>query len=414
MFIRKLIKVLIPLAIVAAGLVAANHLYATKPTAKRMRPPKLSPLVEVMEAQIGSHQVVIEAMGTVTASRTISLKPQVSGRVVEMAPGFVPGGLLQADEVILKLDPTDYELAVKKQKSEVSRALADMQLEQGRQAVAQNELRLMNSISGKKVKDTALALRQPQLAQAQANVAVAKAALEQAELDLKRTVVRAPFNCLVSSRAVNLGSQVSVQETLATLVGADFFWIETAVPVDRLRWLDIPMKNDDQGNPARIESQTGARRQGRVVRLLGDVNDQSRMARIMIEIPDPLGLKSGEDGPPLLLGSYVSVRIDGSRIDGVVRLPRPVLRDGDVVWLLVDGRLAMRPVEVVWRDRDSVYIGGGLEVGERVIASEISAPVEGMELRADGEEPQGENPQGEKPGGEGGGKRGRPKGPGAS
>ena len=381
MWLKRALKVLIPFLVIAVGLASGGYLYATKPKARRVRPQSQAPLVEVIKAQIGSHVIVVEAMGTVIPSRKITFKSQVSGLVNEVAGEFVPGGLFKAGDLMLKLDPQDYQLAVKKQNNQVSQALADWQLEKGRQAVAQNELKLMQSISGKVVKDKFLALREPQMAQSSAALNSARLALKQAELDLKRTEIRAPFNCLVIERAVDLGSQVTLQDNLATLVGTDSYWIEASVPVDRLPWIDIPLRNGDVGSPVRVQNRVGTERAGRVIRLLGALNDDSRMARLLIQVDDPLGLKSGTPETPLLLGSYATVFIRAKTVENVIRLPRAALRDGGRLWVLEKGTLDVRPVRTVWRGKEFVYVNQGLDPGALIVVSELSAPVQGMTLR---------------------------------
>lgn len=384
MWIKKLLRALIPLVIIAAGLAVAGHFLATKPKARRARPVRQTPLVEIMEARTESSRIVINAMGTVKPSRIITLESRVSGQVKEISDDFVPGGLFNKDDLILKIDPEDFELDVRKQKSQVSKAYANIQLEKGRKEVAENEVRLMKSISKNKIQDTSLALRKPQMAQARAELNSAKVALEQAELDLKRTEIKAPFNCLVTERSVDSGSQVSAQEKLAELVGTDSFWIEASIHVDELHWIDIPVKNGDNGSPVTIKTPGGIERQGEVIRLLGDMNTQSRMARILISVEDPLNLKTGRNSSRLLLGSYLSVSMQGRQVDNIIRLPRSAFRDGEQVWLLKQGKLFMQPVGTVWRSEDYVFVDQGIKPGDKIVSTDLAAPVNGMELRLKG------------------------------
>ncbi len=256
-----------------------------------------------------------------------------------------------------------------------------MAMESGQQEVAREELRIIRELSPDVVDaDTDLVLRKPHLAQVEADLDSARADLERARLDLSRTVLRAPFDCLVTQRNVNLGSYVNSQEVLGTLVGVKEYWIEAAVPLDRLKLLDL---NQPGGAPARVLSQTGEGRwSGRALRLTGALTEQTRMARVLVTVQDPLGLDSNATSDPLVLGDYVAAVIQGRKLADVFALPRSALRPGDVVWTAEDGRLAMKPVRTAWKDDARIYVAEGLAPGDMVIVSDIPAPVPGMAVEA--------------------------------
>jgi len=181
-----------------------------------------------------------------------------------------------------------------------------------------------------------LLLRRPQLEMAKAAVSAAEAALEKAQLDLERTVVLSPFNAMVQSKNVDLGSQVSTGTMLASLVGTDEYWVEVSVPVDELKWIDIPGYNAKSGSPVRVyyESAWGKDmfRTGTVERLMTDLEPQGRMARLLITVKDPLQLQSNpEKRHPLILGSYVRVEINGVEVPGIAKIPRAAIREGKQV-----------------------------------------------------------------------------------
>jgi hypothetical protein len=171
------------------------------------------------------------------------------------------------------------------------------------------------------------------------------------------------------------------------------FWVRVSVPVDRLPWISLPDERGEGGAPARIAQRVAEGvevvREGRVVKLLGDLEPTGKMARLLVEIRDPLGLESeGSDTElPLLLGAFVNVDIQGPALTDVISLPRPALRDNDQVWLKREGKLAIREVDVVWTTEDKVYVRGDLTTESAVVVSRIDAPVEGMPLRLNGETP---------------------------
>jgi hypothetical protein len=127
-----------------------------------------------------------------------------------------------------------------------------------------------------------------------------------------------------------------------------------------------------------------------VIRLLGDLEPDGRMARVLVAVPDPLDLgRPADDRMPLLIGDYVRVEIHGRRIDGVYRIPRSALRDNTRVWVATDqDRLSIRTVAVAWRDAETVLVQRGVAPGERLIISDLPAPVAGMALRIKGESPE--------------------------
>jgi len=173
---------------------------------------------------------------------------------------------------------------------------------------------------------------------------------------------------------------------LAELVGTDVYWVQAAVPVDRLKWIEFPGGTGGQGLPALVKYAGEYERSGVVVNLLGDLDPDGRLARVLVEVDDPLDLAyEGPARPPLLLGDYVKVEIQGRPLTNVIRIPRTALREGEQVWVVgEDGRLEVRAVDIVWRDLDSVLLREGLADGDRLIVSDLPTAVSGMQVRVEG------------------------------
>lgn len=377
-------RVILPLAIIAAGAATAWHFKANKPVVQRRPPAQQKTLVETVLARPSSARAMVSGMGTVVPARETVLRPRVSGNVVAMSQDFTPGGIVKNGDELMRIDPDDYRIALEKRLSELQKAKADLALEQGRQEIARREIELLRQASPGDVSGTELALRKPQLDQALADVALAEADLAQARLDLDRTVIHAPFNALVLERNVNLGSKVDASDALATLVGTDAYWIEVTVPLDSLKFLDMTL----QGAPAAVHSQLGGESwAGRVLRMTGTLDEDSRMAALLVAVDDPL--TSGT--VPLVLNDYVKVDIQGRELDNVYELPRSALRRGETVWVANGHALDIRNVAIVWRDGERVYVQTGLAPGERVVLSDIPAPVQGMPLELTGAEAAGDN-----------------------
>ncbi len=275
----------------------------------------------------------------------------------------------------------------------MAQAQSSLRLEQGQQAIAQREFELLNEpLAGD---ESDLVLRKPQLDSVRAQLALAQAALDKARLDLQRTRVRAPFNAIVQKRMVDLGARVTTANTLVTLAGTDRCWVEVTVPVHQLKWISVTGGKGNSGASVRIHNPAawgpGFSREGKVIRLAGDLEDEGRMARLLVAVDDPFALAAENKGQPvLLMDSYVRVEIEGQQLDQVAAISRRHVRDGDQVWIMGEsGALEIREVGIAFRGRDQVLVTDGIRSGERLVVSDLAAPVAGMPLRV-GNEPHAE------------------------
>ncbi len=383
---KLFLRILIPIVIIAAGFGLMRVLLAAKPEAEKVARPTPGAMVEVVAAEVSRQPVSVRASGTVIAAQQISLVSEVGGRVVSVSRELIPGGTVKKGEMLLRIDPRDYQLALEQQAAQVDRVHTELRLEQSRKKVAEREWELLGESDAPA--DGSLALRDPQLKTAEAALKAAQSGVKQAELAVSKTVLRAPFNALVQQKQVDVGQLVGPQVSLATLVGTDAFWVQVSIPVDRLSWIDVPGVGASPGEGAEVVVQQRLgreliERRGRVKRLLGELDPVGRMARLLVEIRDPLGLAAAEErGLPLLLGAYVDVVIEGHDTAEVVRLPRLALREGNKVYVLgAKQTLEVRSVEVVWREADDVLVRNGIGQGDKVIVSPLPVAVEGMKLR---------------------------------
>ena len=372
------------MVVIGAGAIGGMMLLGSGPQA-RMAPPTAQPrLVETASFTPATSIPVFEAMGTVIAAHESTLYPMVSGPIVAVSEELMPGGQFKAGEEMLRIDDADYQLSLRKQQAAVAEAQAALQEELGQQAVAKREYELLDRKL--EAADKALVLRQPQLASARATLESATADRDQADLDLARTRVTAPFDGMVLSRNVDLGTRVTTSTTLLTLINVDTFWVEVSVPVADLAQIAIPGEDGDTGAQVELQ-QTGwdaaQKRHGRVLRLIPELDSASRTARLLIGVDDPLALRDENAGlPPIMVNDYLRVRIAGESIPEVVTLPRKLLRDGDTVWVMsADNPLEIRPVEVIHKAGEHVLIKTGIDRDDRIITVDLSTPVAGTPLR---------------------------------
>jgi RND family efflux transporter MFP subunit len=217
-------------------------------------------------------------------------------------------------------------------------------------------------------------------------VKAARASAKQAELNLDRTRIDAPFHAKILQRYVNAGSQVSPQTQLAHLVDVDQFWVEATVPLRVLPRLEFQENPDEAGVEVTIRdaSGSGVVRTGSLDQLIGSLDDQTRMARILVRVEDPLQLNSGDHSARLLLGSFVRLEVPVREFSNVVRLNRDHVHPGETVWVMSDeDALEIREVEVAFRDRTHAYIRSGVDEGERVVTSQLATVSEGAALRVE-------------------------------
>jgi len=410
---RILFKGIIPLLILCAALCVAKRLKDTAPTVSKKSGDRRVILVTTRKAVVAEYPLILDAMGTVLPARRVELRPQVGGHVAWVHDHLIPGGHFYQGEILLKLDKTDFEQALSQRDSEVQMAQAALEeaghrltlarsklkLEMGNQAVALREMKLLEDEVGEEHLD--LVLRRPQLESSMAEVQGAEATvqasraslasalsrLRDAELDLERTEIRAPFPMVVEQRLVDRGDTMTLGSPLVRLIGSDEFWVKLSLLQRDVKWVTLPGDDGRPGSEVRVYSESAwgpdVFRSGSVLRLLPSVDSDGRMAHLLVSISDPLGISEENHGsPPLLLDSYIRAEIVGSTLPSKVVVPREMVRNGNQVWIMnEEDLLEIRTVPVLYRGRHEIVIDGGVLEGERIVETDLSAPVDGMPLR---------------------------------
>lgn len=384
----KLVKfshVLWPVLIVLLALTIGFWMMKTKPEAQQRLHTKNTIFVETQKVVFAPQKITIEAMGTVSAARKISISTQVGGEITSTSPNFQPGGLFKTGEKILAIDSADYQLVLRQRQADVENAQSALAMESGNQLVSQKELELL----GEDVSDQerALMLRQPQLNQLKSSLQSAKAKYAQAQLDLARTKVKAPFDGIIASLSTNIGARVTTGTAVAEFIGTEEFWVEVSVPVSDLQWISIPHNAKAIGSRVHIYNDAswgkGASREGTVVRLAPSLETNGRMAQLIVKVTDPLAVTPANvNNPRLLVNSYVRAEIEAHISDSAVAIPREYIRNGNQLWILdPTSKLEIRSIETLFKNRNTVLIDQGLKTDETYITSTIAAPVEGMVLQ---------------------------------
>ncbi|MFO7831956.1 MAG: efflux RND transporter periplasmic adaptor subunit [Desulfuromonadaceae bacterium] len=394
------LRILVIALILLLGAGVALYLKKSAPVAGKAQPKKQARLVDVESFETQTRRLPVPAHGQVIAARHLSLSPEVSGRIVELNPAFETGARLRAGALVCRIDPRDYAIDVALKEAALQKAQAALEIEQGQQRIARTEWEMYQqgengegTVGASSVVPSSpdLVLRKPELQQAQAEVENARAALEQARLNLERTEIRIPFDALVVDESIEEGSYVSAQGEIATMAGTDRFWITATVSVADLQWVDMDGDQDHPDARVRVHLPNSSHtREGQIVRLLGNLSDEGRMAQILVEVTDPLDLDEPPHARnPLLLGAYLQLDLPGKEIKGVTALPRAAVHNGNQVWIATpEGTLDVREIEPLRRTRDKIYIQDGLDPEEKVITSTLAYAVEGMAVKENAPIPQ--------------------------
>ena len=365
------------IALIAVGIGGYSYFMNNKPTVKKKKTVQKTTTVDVMRLSKEDITMEITGTGTVVPARSITLKAKISGTVDWISPQFAEGGIIRKGEEVLRIDPTDYKLALKKSLSTLENAKAALMIEQGQQRVAEEGARLLAQEKNSKRYSTELALRKPQLMQAKATVATAQADVEQDKLNISRCVIRAPFDVMVQSTSVTLGSQITSSTELASLVGTEEYWVETAVPLDSLEHIGFSRKNI----VAKIVRQGGSSAwQGKVVRLKGSLTESTRLARVIVSVSDPQKLNEKTFSMPLMLGDYVNVTITGNTLNATYKIPRSAVHNEKELWVYDEGKLTVIPIIPLWKTADYVYADNSLGEHHAVITSHLSNAYAGMSV----------------------------------
>lgn len=449
--LREIVGWVAPLGILAAGITAFWMLGSQPPPARRESDPRAAVAVETVPVQRESSRLDIVADGVVVPLREVSLAAEVAGRIVEKSEVCRAGRFVAKGDVLLRIDPRDYELEVERLEREqrqaglaieevaeeiaqnaASEALAERQVEIARREVARldglkagrivtesehdravrDELTAAARLSDLQGQSRVLAKRRHRLEEA---LSLSATLLERARLDLERTTIRSPVAGMVVDDRVELDSFVSKASALVTIEDTAAAEVRTSLQMEDVariwggrRNADAPVERGLPDAPATVVYRLGEKRyawQGTLSRQEGrGLDDRTRTLPCRVLVPDPGDVRALDRYgaalprvPPeaprtLMRGMFVEVRVHVEATGELVSLPEAARRPGGEVWLVRDGRLVVaqpRPLEV----RDGRIIvdaaASGLEPGDRVVVTQLSLPREGMAVveRSGGREP---------------------------
>lgn len=362
-------------------------IFSTEPEAERSGIAKESAmLVQVEAVEKGAFSPTINATGTIQPSEEIMLGARVEGEVIQRSPNFVPGGFVKKGELLLQIDSTDYVNDLMQAKSELQQARSALQREMGLQEAARREYALLDDTLSEA--NRALVLRQPQLLATRAQVESAQATVNQAQLNLDRTTIRAPFNAYIIERNVNTGSLVAPGQNLGQIVGVDTYWVEASVPLNKLKWFNF--EDEGQGSPVQVRSRNAwdndQYREGALFKMLGSLEYNTRLARVLVEVNDPLAIKNENEGlPKLIIGAFVEANIQGKELNDVVKVNRDHIRSNNTIWVMEGDSLNIRDIDILFQNSEFAFVSSGLQGGDRVVTTNLANVTQGAPLRLEGD-----------------------------
>jgi len=365
-------QIILPIIVLAIGIAGLVGISALKKPPEEKPVVDTTPLVSVEAIEYKPMTFSVSSYGVVAAKYDTELVAQVSGEIIYLADKFVKGGFVKKGDILAKIDPSDYEAGLLDSQANVASAKANMVQERANGEVALREwAEITNS------KPTALSLRKPQLAQELAKLKSAEADLLRSHRDLERTVIRAPYDALISSREIGLGAYVTTGSKIGHIYNTDTAEIRLPLADKEMQYLDQKGTHSEvtlMGNFAGSKQQC----QGKIVRSEGVVDSKSRMTYLVAEIEDPYGLKT--DKNELRFGTYVTANIQGSNAGNVAVIPRHLIVNGLVAIMDSDNTLRYKPVKIIRQEGANVVISEGLDPGMEVITSALDYPLEGMKL----------------------------------
>ena len=385
----KAFRILLPVVIILAAFAVFVVLMKTRPQAQRRRPPTPVPTVSVGEVLPDDEPILIQGFGSVQAKRSVAITPQVSGEVTHKDPAFQPGAYFEEGQVLLKLDDTDYQLALAQARANVASAEVSLAREEEEARVARQDWsRLADTDlqgSGQAAEPSALVLREPQLKLARASLASAQAALNQALVNLERCTISAPFAGRVLEEITDVGQYVRAGNPLGTIYATDVAEITVPVPDADLAWIKLDSAAEGSGSVTITAEFAGAVHtwNGRAVRLGGAVDTRSRLVPVVVEVDNPYQQQG--DRPPLVEGMFVQATFAGQPPAGSVIIPRAALRPGDKVWVVQGGKIHVMEANVVRAGVHQAVIAGGLRPGQKVCTSNLQFVTDGMPVRLEGQ-----------------------------
>ncbi len=380
--IKKIIRRASPLFILILFIVAAQVLISTKEAPEQKADEAPIPIVDIMEVQQQTVSLNLPSYGVVSPKYKTQLVTEVQGRMLNISNKFVAGGVVKKGEELAVIEPSDYEADLMQAQASLAQAKAALEEEQAKGEVAKNDWKGYDGGIPPE-----LGLRLPQLKQEQANVKFQQAALARAERNLERTIIRAPFDGIIKARNVDLGQYVTLGTNLGELYDTRIAEIRLPLSNNDLAYLESVDNPDTEVTLSADLAGKVVTWTGKIIRSEGVIDAENRMVYLVAEVKDPYLRSAKIEGQlPLKYGSFVTAIIKGRTVDGIVKLPRHLVRHGKVTLITDASSVEVREVNIVRTDLENVYIKDSLASGERISVTNLSNPEDGQLVKILGDD----------------------------
>lgn len=386
---RFVLRFALPIVLVLAASAVAWQLAVNRPVIAQSPPEPPALLVEVATAERAPVMYSVRSQGTVTPRTSTTLVTEVSGPIIEVAPAFVSGGFFRKGDVLVRIDPRNYQTNVKRASAAVARARTQVATENALAGYAYEDWQRLRGLDAANRPASDLTLRKPQLAEALAGLESAEADMEKAVEDLRRTVIRAPYDGMVRQKRADVGQFVNTGTALADTFATDVAEVRLPLNQNDLQYLELPGwdAGSDAGLPVTLTAEVGGDLhtwRGTVVRSEGVFDETRRVMHVVAEVADPYDT-AGAGGEPLRVGAFVNAEIAGRSGGELVKVPRHALRRGETLWVVnEDLTIHPRNVRIARSDEYFAYVIEGVEDGERYCLTPPDQPLPGMKVRLSG------------------------------
>ena len=390
-------RIVTPIAVLIVAIGIGSALVLNRPEARQQ--PRQAPvlLVDTLTAVRIPTTFTVTTQGEVAPRTETTLISEVSGQIVEVSPSFVSGGFFRQGELLVRIDPRIYDARVKRARANVAVARTQVATENAMAGYALEDWKRLQELQADDgwLREHAghghtrdgpsdLTLRKPQLAAAVAQLESAQAELVEAEGDLERTSIRAPYRGMVREKLSDVGQYVRVGDRLAGVFAVDYAEVRLPLTQADLQFLDLPRTSAATPVPVTLTARVaGADRRwkGEVTRTEGVFDSRTRVLYAVAQVQDPYGLENAR-GEPLRIGTFVNAEIRGRHAGPLFAVPRHALYKGTTLWLVDEGnRLQAAEVDIVRAEEDQVYVDRGLEAGDRICITPMEQPLPGMPVR---------------------------------
>ena len=387
----RITGIIAALAIVAGSVALALLLISLAPEPESRELPPQIPFVQTETATAATGPVPVFGAGTVRPAREVEIAAQVGGRISRVNPAFQSGGQVSAGQELFRIDDEDYRLRVESALADVAaRQVTLLEAEQQAEIAAREYERFRRRQDGAP-DPSPLTLREPQLQAARAALDRDEARLAEARLALSRTVVTAPFAGFIRRESIDAGQIIAAGMPVGTLIAADAAEIAVSLPDSDAALIpglwELRPGDDSRQVSARVSASRGDQEyawSAYVDRAEVAVDPQTRTVDVVIRVPDPF---AAAGHPPLLVGEFVDVEIEGVALPDVWRIPRAALQADNEVWAAAGGNVRIVPVRVLQRADGAAWVSGPFRGDEPLITGGLQFAVEGMAVLTGSDSP---------------------------